>query len=468
MKLTEIRSNDERQILTSCIVHDSVLALLHAKLGDDKQPFENKWSNTVLHWCRSYFVKYHKAPRKHIKQLFLRYAQKHNGDEEHLTLIESFLSRLSKDYQALGREVNEKYVTDIASNHFDLVRAKRLQESLEAALDVRDLEQAKQAIKDYQPVQFSTSDWVNPTDKDVIQRTLKYFEEDRSLIQLPKALGSFLSPHLEREGFVVFQAPEKRGKSFWLLEMVYRAMVQRRRTLYYVIGDMSEREAMRRLYGRMTRKPYARNDKVRVISGIKKKKEGLPVVDFEIEERSKPSVGEVLKAVRKISVATSTKELPLKVKAVAAGVITASQIEQDVKELNQSGWIVDVVVIDYLDLVAPEGGMKQQDFRHQVNESWKIFRRISLEQHCLLLGATQAAASAYEAKTVRKKDFSEDKRKNAHVTGLVGINQTAEEKEQGLYRLNWVFLRDGKWSDTQTVWAAGELAIACPCVISTF
>ena len=77
------------------------------------------------------------------------------------------------------------------------------------------------------------------------------------------------------------------------------------------------------------------------------------------------------------------------------------------------------------------------------------------------------AARGYDAWVLRKKDFSEDKRKNAHVTGLIGINQTSEEKQFGIYRLNWVALRDGKWSDSQVIWTAGNLAVANPCMVST-
>jgi hypothetical protein len=82
------------------------------------------------------------------------------------------------------------------------------------------------------------------------------------------------------------------------------------------------------------------------------------------------------------------------------------------------------------------------------------------------VGATQAAARAYDQWLIRKGDFSEDKRKNAHVTGMIGINRTAAEKKKGIYRLNWVFLRDGVWTETQCVWTAGNLALGCPAMRS--
>ena len=134
-----------------------------------------------------------------------------------------------------------------------------------------------------------------------------------------------------------------------------------------------------------------------------------------------------------------------------------------------------MVVIDYADLLGVEEHTKRQDVRHQMNASWMTMRRIALTYHCLVVTATQTAATAYNSWIIRKKDFSEDKRKNAHVTGMIGINQSEKsddgqpsEKELGVYRLNWVVLRGGGWPESKVVWTAGNLAVACPCIISSF
>ncbi len=281
-------------------------------------------------------------------------------------------------------------------------------------------------------------------------------------------MGEFLSEHFEREGFIAFAAPEKRGKSFWLLETVFQALRQRRKVLYYILGDMSEDQANTRLYSRLTRRP-SRSGEIRIPTSIKVNKEKTEAfVERKFEQREQPTGREIWEAFEKLRRATAMKVLPIKTRCASASAISASQVKQDVKEYCQSGWVPDVVVLDYADLLAPESSTRQQDFRHQVNESWKILRGISLDYHCLVVTATQAAATSYDAKTIRKRDFSEDKRKAAHVTGMLGINQTGVEKEKGIYRLNWIVLRDGKWADHQVVWTVGNLGIACPCIKSTF
>ena len=163
---------------------------------------------------------------------------------------------------------------------------------------------------------------------------------------------------------------------------------------------------------------------------------------------------------------TGAAKSRLRLKCCGGSSLSATDIENDVRTFIQQGWIPDVVVADYADLLAPEPFTKNQEYRHQVNESWKIMRRVSQNHHLLFVTATQAAASSYASSVIRKTDFSEDKRKNAHVTGMLGINQTTEEKKLGIYRLNWVFLRDGAWTDTQVVTTAGNLGLCCPCLSS--
>ena len=60
-------------------------------------------------------------------------------------------------------------------------------------------------------------------------------------------------------------------------------------------------------------------------------------------------------------------------------------------------------------------------------------------------------AASYDVKVMTAKHFSEDKRKNAHLTGMLGLNQTEEEKKRGIMRPGWVLLREGKFSSYDTV-----------------
>jgi hypothetical protein len=93
---------------------------------------------------------------------------------------------------------------------------------------------------------------------------------------------------------------------------------------------------------------------------------------------------------------------------------------------------------------------------------------MSQEFHNLVVTATQANAKSFTAEILNMEHFSEDNRKFAHVTGMVGINQTNDEKKEQLQSLNWLVLREDEFDITKTVYAANCLAIANPAVKSIF
>ena len=468
MKVKKYQSNEERSILTALIVNDGVLGRVHARLGNNgARPFQSKWSNVIAKWCLEYFHKYQKAPRKAIEALFNSYAQS-AADKEAVELMDGFLSGLSGDYRVLAEDVNEDYLIDKASAYFDRVQLARMADAVQAALETNDVEEAKKTLASYESMNFASTslqDFVTP---DIVKEDFRSMEQEEKLVEFPGPLGKFLSPHFKRGDFVAFSGPSKRGKSYWLLEVVWRAMKQRRRVLYYVLGDMSAKEVRKRFYVRMTRLPLKKST-VLIPSAIQSvKRDERPEVQRGKEQREKITQRDVALATKKLLFQLGRSELPVKFKCEGASVISAGQIEQDVQQLSHQDWAPDVVVVDYADLLDVEGPTRNQEVRHQINATWNVLRRIALRNHCLVVVATQAAATAYNSWVIRKKDFSEDRRKNDIVSGMVGINQTDREKELGVYRLNWVNLRDGKWSERQVVWTAGCLDIACPCIVSSF
>lgn len=120
--------------------------------------------------------------------------------------------------------------------------------------------------------------------------------------------------------------------------------------------------------------------------------------------------------------------------------------------------------IDYADILMPINGAAES--RDQINATWKQMRRMSQERHCLVLTATQTDADSYDTNLIRRRNFSEDKRKFSHVTGMFAINQNEKEKKLGIQRLNWIVLREGEFSEEKTINIAGSLAIANPMIKS--
>jgi hypothetical protein len=146
--------------------------------------------------------------------------------------------------------------------------------------------------------------------------------------------------------------------------------------------------------------------------------------------------------------------------------LSVRKIRSILADWEREDWVPDVIVIDYADIL--DMTYPGKEGRECINETWKQLRGISQDYHCLLVTATQANAAAYETKTLSQSNFSEDKRKIAHVTGMVGINFQEKEQDIDTVRLNWIVLRESKFNTKQCVHVARCLSIANPTVKSCF
>jgi hypothetical protein len=131
------------------------------------------------------------------------------------------------------------------------------------------------------------------------------------------------------------------------------------------------------------------------------------------------------------------------------------------------GWIPDVVVIDYADILAPPPGIPAGE-REGINENWKQMRSMSQSRHILVCTATQADAGSYEANVIRRQNFSDDRRKLDHVTGMFGINATHSELGMGAYRLNWLKRREDAYTSAKHIHVAHCLNLGRPHVKSSY
>lgn len=468
MKRKKYKGDEERTILTGMIVNSRVLGKIVSGLKSEKKPFRSKWSNQIYAWCHDFFTKYNKAPRGSIRVLFSSFASTQD-DEAVIELIEKYLASLSDDYRTLAKEINEDYLVDMASRYFSEIRFTRLKDQLEAGLLRHDMESVKEGLATFSPVSFATSATVEViTDEEAWKEAVEV-QEDQTLVHYPGALGQFFDTHLCRDGFISFLAPEKRGKSFWLIDIAWRAAVRsKRRTFFFSVGDMSKRQMMQRFVVRATRRPLAAGD-IQIPKRVVQMGSGESRVSSEtLSFPHRISTKEWKQAQRKIQQLTSANSSLLKMECSANSTTTVHDIETSLNEEIKKGWVPDVVVIDYADILAPEAGARSLDFRHQTNETWKALRRMSQRFHCLVVTATQSDAASYDAKVLTKKNFSEDKRKLSHVTGMAGLNQTDEEKQKGVYRVNWILLREGIYYETRCVTVAGSLALANPAMKSVW
>jgi len=464
MKVTRRDGSEERKILIGMIVDTHVLGSIASKW--EPNLFKSVWGNLVAKWCVDFYTEYETAPKHEIESLFESWASK-SDNEETTEIVDKFLSGLSDEYEARAESSNSNYTIDLASNYFNKVKLGSLSESIKGDLVNGDIDTALDRVNSYGQVEMGTGAGIDVLkDQDAIKEAFE--EQQESIVKYPGDLGKFFKGALQRDAFVAFMGAEKRGKTWWLIDLAWRAMCQRRRVAFFEVGDMSQNQIMRRFMTRATRNP------LKPISydypTYIEREEGVPIALIEHENRTQDkSIGwqTAYKACQKVMKSKiKSHESMLRLSCHPNSTLTVSGMKSILAAWERSGWIPDVIVVDYADILAPPHGYK--DTRDQINATWKQLRALSQSHHCLLVTATQADANSYNTNTIGRANFSEDKRKFAHVTGMIGLNATAEEKENGVTRLNWIVLRESAFSEHQCIHVAGCLDVGNPAIKSTF
>jgi hypothetical protein len=257
--------------------------------------------------------------------------------------------------------------------------------------------------------------------------------------------------------------------------VAWRAVRQKRRVAFFEIGDLSQRQIIFRFLARAARHPYRSSDgrwpvTIRVPTYLSPPSfDEVPTATVDFKERvfeAPLSMQQGVEAMRRVTAKLQTKRKLFQLKVFPSQTLTVAGLKSELDMMALDGWTPDVVVIDYADLFAYPLGA--HDERTAIDRTWAQLRALSQERHCLVVTATQADAGSYDQKTQSRGNFSGDKRKNAHTTGTIGINVTAEEKELGVCRLNWIVRREGEYSWRKCCHVAGCLAIANPAIKSVF
>lgn len=463
MKVSKHVATEEKRILTGMIVNDIVLGRISAKWAADGM-FRVRWANLVGGWCVAYHRRYGKAPRTNIEGLFKTWAGKAT-DTATVELVDRFLSGLSEDYEAEADEVNPDYLCDIAGEHFNAVQLEEMAETVQGHVDRGDVDKALAAAAKWGKVEMGTGAGVDVLhDRDAVRDAFEQHTEP--LIKYPGDLGKFFGDQLGRDEFVALTGATGRGKTWWLMDIAWMGVRQGRRVAFFEVGDMSQSQILRRFMCRVSKRPLKPPYKLDVPVGISRV-DDVPVADVETEEQEfKPLDWQAAWASCQRVTRRHKKPL-LKLSVHPNSSISMNGVCATLDVWEREGWVPDVVVVDYADILATPTGYTPGD-REAINATWKAMRNLSQSRHILVVTATQADANSYDAHTIRRSNFSDDRRKNDHVTGMLGINATEEEADMGVMRLNWTKRREEAYNESRCVHVAGCLALGRPHIKSTF
>lgn len=505
-----VDGRDEMLLLTGLVWQDSFGKRLCSGVRDLHELLSTPSGRCVAEAATKFLSRYGKAAGAEIEHLVQSAVENLPDPTQQAAklLVEQVMEKGSEPF-------NAEHALDRAEIFLRERSAENLTAEVRSSLVGGDVEAAERAISRYNRPTVAGSSGVCPLDREIIRDALDDERKDRGLFSFSGALGRMMNIHLEREGLIGFLGPEKRGKTFVLAECAIRAALARNNVLIFEAGDMSQRQIVRRmqirLAGRSDLPRYCEELDVPVLDclrnqddscrkGIRTGRAGLVAPEdtsttqlwdqycsgkcarhracSECEARGlkafRGSVWwkrrepvqpltwrEAVKISKRFQSRTRNRHFVLH--TYPNDTLTVEMMDAVIdSHYARDGWVPDVMILDYADICAAD----EQDERGRQNLIWKGLRRLTQKYHLLGITATQAAARAYDKQHIGMKDFSEDKRKFAHATGIVGLNQTEEEKMAGVMRWGWVVLREGEFYATQEVTVLGRPQMGSLCLSS--
>lgn len=462
MKVEKYDGGPEREAVTALITDRAVLARAAPHWTEHALP--SRWSCLVGSWCVDYFRRHDDAPGKVIESLYSSYAASRKGqaDPEMLSTLEGFLARLSDDYEASG---SSQYRAEMVLELMDECRWREFLRRMQGAVERGDFEEAERLRNEFRRIGTGAQDYVDVfLDAEAARQAFATVERD-PLIVWDDALGEFFGREFDRGCMVAFLAPPKRGKTWWMMNVAWKAVLQRRRVAFFEVGDMTRDQTVRRFHQRAALRPLragevdwpismAGGDPPRIQYENRKYEDALDWRDgmksmAKLHENMVRDHHGYLRAVCTPTRSTSTEQIAGTLEGWAA-----------------SGWVADVVVVDYADLIArPRWSANSAEATDTI---WGELRKVAGEFDCCVVTATQTKAEAIGARTVLESHWSGSKMILAHVTALVGISADDSEVAESRCRLNMLECRDASHNKNKSVAVAGCLAAGSPSIRSVW
>jgi replicative DNA helicase len=489
----------EEEILTGLIVSTKYIRDVSQLVKGDY--FVVPYAKVVSKWCLDHYKKYKQAPGELIQNIFnVEQGKLKEGDAN---IVSSFLAKLSSKYET-AQNFNAEYLYDKSIRYFRKRGLKIASDNVQSLLDLDRVEEAETEMQGYRKVVQATSGWQDLFDEEQI-RTFFLEEEDRSqkLFKLPGKLGDMIGD-FERNWLFAIMGPAKKGKTFWLGEIAVQALLEKYKVIFFSL-EMDKHRMRKRLQKRLTafgdyagEYVYPCFDCFLNQNGSCKKKERENTTRLLDEEGSKPEYGpdidyspctqcrgkkksdylpatwfttykkEKMKFKNTKTVMRGLKEMygnNFKFKAYPIRSANLSQILGDISDLEEmTGFVPDVIVIDYADILAPEDS--RVIGRDRLDETWQALKNLSDVRHCLVVTASQTNRASFKRKNVTQTDVSEDIRKIAHVDGLISLNQTPAEKRESIMRIAQIAGRDSNFDQFKTCTVLQQLELGQVCLDS--
>ncbi len=451
----------ERDMITAMIIDDVFLQKIQMIIR--LELIQASYVKTIAQWCINYYQEFNTAPKETIQNIYE--SNLDQLEDQQADLILTFLTSISDDYSR--QTFNSSFVLKEVEKYFKKQSLLELSQDIKADISQGKIEEAELKRIQFNQVVTPKTNVVDVFAPETVDNAFNSVKH-QYLFKLPGALGQLIQP-FRRYDFVALTAAMKFGKSFVLIDWAVRAMLAGCKVWFFSL-EMSEEEVSLRYYQNLV------GDKIQDLDSYESeykddKEVDIPFFDedndIEIRPTIKKGISQIkmnkkIKALKKRS-----KGGEIKICVEPSHSINTTDIEDKLAvERILKGYIPDVIIIDYADIMAPEKGAPK-DVRHSINYTWVKLRALAQKYNCCVIVATQGNRKTFK-KDFEQDDVSEEIRKIAHVTRFIALNKGVEAGEEDelakehSYRFNVLAQRSGYFNPEKFVRVLRCLAIGKP------
>ena len=451
-----INTDQEKSIIIGLITSDKFIKNIHPIINSNLSLLLTTYARTVANWCIEFYNKYKLAPKKNIQQLYEH--KKLDLDENTSEIISELLSGLSENYER-EEKYNEDYAIDRAKVYLNDRKLDELVKGIKEARSKNKIEEAEKLIKEYKKVDNPIRETIDVF-KDVDKVLTILNEETKGIFQFPGALGQLTGP-CDRGDFISFAGPGKRGKTFWLLEISVRCVLDRLRVIYFNL-EMTNKQCLVRINQNIAGElKYINNNQTEVIKipifEEDEDKPGKYLIKYEEMEKKgmdDKSIKRKIKAMNAL-----IKQGKLKLVSAPSSSMTIEDIDNHITYLSDTeNFVPDVIVIDYADYIK---STYKADHRNRIDHIWSGIRKLAAEKHCLVVSATHTNKNTL-TRDIKQEDMSEDIRKLNHVSLMIALNQNEKDRIMGVMRCGILASRHDEFLVSKEVIVTQNLSIGKP------
>lgn len=435
MKREKLDTLNERDLLIGLITSEKfcreICPILNPRL------LEVEYARTVASWIKEFYNNFKKAPGKDILKLY-RAKCEEITDEDLQENVLTFIEKVCKDFDNV-KSFNDEFVLQQSLIYLKGRSLKNLNDDIDAYLTSGEISKAENAITKYKSVEKSSGEAVSLLHN--IETVVNSFtQEDELLFEFPGAYGAVIGK-VHREDFVSFLAPMKRGKTWALMDAGITAL-QNGLKVIHVSLEMSEAQMTKRYWTALSGQLNEDNNEINYsyFEKIDTDSKKCWKIKHKIISRKAVSIAQVeskQKNLRRLF-----RGGDIRILAVPAYSLTVEALDTKLDKLEQEEkYIPDVIIVDYADIMAPSD--KGNDYRNQLDGIWKRLRGMAQKRKAVVFTASQSGRASIN-KDADSQDIAEDIRKLAHITSMVSLNQTQEEKQNGIIRLKQLAVREGQ------------------------